>query len=533
MEENSTRKDSLAKKYGFTETDFEQIKAHGISLDKIEGEMLLFQSGIPKIYLESPATINDGILKLNREEFEKYANFFDVKKSKLKLKKFVPASGAASRMFKFLNEFLNEFNHDGETINAYINRKKDKNLSIFLAGIEKFPFYEEVKSRVKLLIDNYYSLESHEKSYYFIKTMLASEHFDFANKPKGILHFHKYETHTATPVEEHLNECAFYATSNSVSHLHFTVSEHHEKLFHKIINEVKQKVQNKSNTELNVGFSYQDKSTDTIAVDMQNKPFRNEKGELVFRPGGHGALINNLNALDADVIFIKNIDNVIQNHIEETKLYKKGIAGILLDLQEQIFEILTAIDNQKVDETSIPSTTDFMQNKLNIDVLDDFYKYTFENKLDYIKTKLNRPIRVCGMVKNEGEPGGGPFWVRSTKGNVSLQIVESSQVDTHNPEQAGILSKATHFNPVDLVCATKNYKGEKFDLNEFVDHSTGFIVHKNNKGKDLKGYELPGLWNGAMAKWITVFVEVPLITFNPVKTVNDLLKPAHQPQHDN
>lgn len=533
MEENSKRKDSLAKKHGFNASDFEQIKVHGISLYKIESELLLFQSGIPKIYLEKPATINDGILKLSKEEFQKFANHFDSKKSNLKLKKFVPASGAATRMFKFLNEFLNEFDIENETINAYINRKKDRNLSIFLAGIEKFPFYEEVKSKVKSLVDNYYSLESHEKSYHFIKTMLAAEHFDFANKPKGALNFHKYDTHIATPLEEHLNECVFYAESNKVSNLHFTVSEHHENLFQKIVDDVKEKVENESNTKLNIGFSYQDKSTDTIAVDMQNKPFRNEKSELVFRPGGHGALINNLNTLDSDIIFVKNIDNVIQNHIEDITLYKKGLAGILLEFQQKVFEILTVIDNQEINETTIQATIDFMQNKLNIDVLDDFYKYTLEGKMDYIKTKLNRPIRVCGMVKNEGEPGGGPFWVKSAKGNVSLQIVESSQVDTQNPEQVEILAKATHFNPVDLVCATKNYKGEKFDLTEFIDHSSGFIVHKNNKGKDLKSYELPGLWNGAMAKWITVFVEVPLITFNPVKTVNDLLKPAHQPKYEN
>ncbi|MCX6172970.1 MAG: DUF4301 family protein [Flavobacterium sp.] len=533
MEENSKRKDSLAKKHGFNASDFEQIKVHGISLYKIESELLLFQSGIPKIYLEKPATINDGILKLSKEEFQKFANHFDSKKSNLKLKKFVPASGAATRMFKFLNEFLNDFDIENETINAYINRKKDRNLSIFLAGIEKFPFYEEVKSKVKSLVDNYYSLESHEKSYHFIKTMLAAEHFDFANKPKGALNFHKYDTHIATPLEEHLNECVFYAESNKVSNLHFTVSEHHENLFQKIVDDVKEKVENESNTKLNIGFSYQDKSTDTIAVDMQNKPFRNEKSELVFRPGGHGALINNLNTLDSDIIFVKNIDNVIQNHIQDITLYKKGLAGILLEFQQKVFEILTVIDNQEINEITIQATIDFMQNKLNIDVLDDFYKYTLEGKMDYIKTKLNRPIRVCGMVKNEGEPGGGPFWVKSAKGNVSLQIVESSQVDTQNPEQVEILAKATHFNPVDLVCATKNYKGEKFDLTEFIDHSSGFIVHKNNKGKDLKSYELPGLWNGAMAKWITVFVEVPLITFNPVKTVNDLLKPAHQPKYEN
>ena len=533
MEENFTTKSSLAKKYGFTELDFKQINALGISLDKIEGELLLFKLGIPKIALERAATVNDGILKLSNEDFQKYADFFDSKKDNLKLKKFVPASGAATRMFKFLNEFLNEFDHENETINAYINRKKDKNLQIFLAGIEKFPFYDIIKSKVKELHNDYYSLEGHEKSYYFIKTMLDSELYDFANMPKGVLGFHKYEEHIATPVEEHLNECAFYASSNSVSNLHFTISENHEDLFNKNVDAVKRKVEAKSKTKTEVYFSYQYKSTDTIAVDMQNNPFRNSEGQLVFRPGGHGALINNLNNLDADVIFIKNIDNVIQNHIQEITLYKKGLAGILLDLQEKIFQILKSIENQKIIAENIVEIIDFMGKKLNIDVLDEFDKYTFTNKIEYIKSKLNRPIRVCGMVKNEGEPGGGPFWVKSNKGNVSLQIIESSQVDILNPDQGKILAKATHFNPVDLVCGIKNSEGQKFNLTEFIDHSTGFIVHKNNKGKDLKGYELPGLWNGAMAKWITVFVEVPLVTFNPVKTVNDLLKPAHQPQNGN
>jgi hypothetical protein len=533
MEENFTTKESLAKKHGFTEADFEQIKALGISLDKIQGELMLFKIGIPKITLEKPATIDDGIVKLSNEEFQKFADFFDTKKDALKLKKFVPASGAASRMFKFLSEFLNDFDRENETINAYINRKKDKNLPVFLAGIEKFPFYETVKNKLKALHSDYYSLESHEKSHLFIKAMLSPDHFDFANKPKGVLEFHKYDTEIATPVEEHLNECAFYASSNSISNLHFTVSDHHENLFQTIIDNVKEKVENRSNTKVNVSYSHQDKSTDTIAVTPNNAPFRTENGRLIFRPGGHGALINNLNNLDADVLFIKNIDNVIQNHIKEITLYKKGLGGVLLDLQQQIFTTLNAIENDQIKESRIPEIIYFMKEKLNIDILEDFEKYTLENKLEFIVNKLDRPIRVCGMVKNEGEPGGGPFWVRSYKGNVSLQIVESSQVETSNAEQAEILAKATHFNPVDLVCSTKNHHGDKFDLTQFVDASTGFIVTKNRNGQELKGYELPGLWNGAMAKWITVFVEVPLITFNPVKTVNDLLKPAHQPQYGN
>jgi hypothetical protein len=530
MEEEITIKNSLIAKYKLTNADFEQIKNHGIALDKIEGELFLFESGIPKVYLKKPATIHDGIVKLTADDFKNYAALFDQKKSDLKLKKFVPASGAASRMFKFLNEFLNEFNAEDETINAYINRKKDKNLPVFLAGIEKFPFYEEVKSKVKKLIPNYYSLEVHEKNYHFIKLMMDSNHFDFANKPKAALDFHKYTSHIATPVEEHLNECASYAASKGVSHLHFTVSENHENLFQQIIDEVKKKVENKTNTSLNVRYSYQNKSTDTIAVAINNKPFRDENGHLVFRPGGHGALIHNLNNLNADVIFIKNVDNVIQNHTEVTTLYKKALAGVLLDLQQEVFRILKDIDANKIEEKQINFIVDFMQKKLNIELIENFKNYTFENKIASIKNKLNRPIRVCGMVINEGEPGGGPFWIKSFRENISLQIIESSQVDVTNPEQLEIVAKSTHFNPVDLVCGIKNYCGEKFDLIDFIDHSTGFIVHKNNKGKDLKGYELPGLWNGAMAKWITIFVEVPLVTFNPVKTVNDLLKPAHQPQ---
>ncbi|WNM19395.1 DUF4301 family protein [Flavobacterium capsici] len=533
MEENFTAKKQLIDTYGFTETDFEQINNHGVSLSTIIEQITIFNHGISSIVLDRPAKIDDGILKLNQEEFEKLASYFDANKSNLKIKKFVPASGAATRMFKFLNEFLNEFDHENESINAYINRKKDKNLPVFLAGIEKFPFYEKVKSKLKEIYPEYYSLESHEKSYRFIKTMLTHPEFNFGEKPKASLDFHKYQSHIATPIEEHLNECAYYASSNAVSNLHFTISENHRHLFENIIHEVKDKVEQKSNTKTEINFSYQDKSTDTIAVNLDNQPFRSENNELLFRPGGHGALINNLNQLDSDVIFIKNVDNVIQNHIAEISLYKKALAGKLIEIQSQIYAYLNAIDSNQVTEKELTDIVAFMDKKLNIKLYEGFDKYTFDNKLQSIKNKLNRPIRVCGMVINEGEPGGGPFWVISPKGNISLQIVESSQIDLENKNQLELLRASTHFNPVDLVCSIKNYQGEKFDLTQFIDHNAGFIVTKNRNGKEVKSYELPGLWNGAMAKWITVFVEVPLITFNPVKTVNDLLKPAHQPQYEN
>lgn len=515
-----------AQKMGFSPLDFVQIYESGIPLEKIQNQLNFYKNGFDKAILVEPAKADNGILKLSENECQQKVDFFDQKKSDLKLIKFVPASGAASRMFKFLSEFLNDFDIKNESIHAYINRKKDSELSLFIVGLEKFPFFKEVDTKLKELFPDFDTLERDYKNYYFIKTLLSSQYFDFANKPKAILPFHKYKTHIATPIEEHLYECANYSSSKGSSHLHFTISEIHQSDIEKIINATKKNVEEETDTHITISFSYQNKKTDTLAVDLSNLPIRDEKGKLVFRPGGHGALIENLNSLDADIIFIKNIDNIIQNHKEINVLNKKMLAGIMLELQQQIFDYLKAIENSTVDLSEI---IDFVTNSLNIKLPDEFSKYTLDNKTNFIKLVLDRPIRVCGMVKNEGDTGGGPFWIKDLKGDISLQIIETSQIDLANVEQAKILSSATHFNPVDLVCGTRNYKKETFDLSRFIDNNSGFIVEKNKKGQNLKSYELPGLWNGAMAYWITVFVEVPLITFNPVKTVNDLLNPAHQP----
>ncbi|MWB95678.1 DUF4301 family protein [Flavobacterium sp. GA093] len=520
----------IAKKMGFSSDEFVQIYEHGIPFENVIKQLEFFKFGISKSNLISPATIGHGILNFSADEFKQKAIYFDEQKSKLKLKKFVPASGAASRMFKFLSTFLNDFDLQKETINAYINRKKDTELPIFIVAMEKFPFFKTIDKKLREVYPDFETLDRDAKNYYFIKILLASEYFDFANKPKAVLPFHQYPTHIANPIEEHLHECAHYASANQISNLHFTVSEAHQNLFESAINSVKTKVEEESNVEINIGFSYQSKSTDSIAVDGNNGLVKDKNNLLFFRPGGHGALIQNLNALAADVIFIKNIDNVIQNHIDKISLYKKALAGILIEYQQQIFEYLEIIEKHQINEVKIAEIVLFLQQNLNIEMTSDFNKFTSENKIDKIKELLDRPIRVCGMVKNEGEPGGGPFWVQNEKGIVSLQIVESSQVDLTNKKQQAILADATHFNPVDLVCGIKNYKGEKFDLTQFVDHNSGFIVEKSMDGKLVKSYELPGLWNGAMANWLTIFVSVPLLTFNPVKTVNDLLKPAHQPQ---
>jgi len=518
-----------AKELGLNSLDFIKIYNRNIKIETVAFQFNILKNGIPKINLDRAAIKNDGIATLSKDEAIYFSNFFDEKKNTLKLKKFVPASGAASRMFKFLNEFLNEFKLGEESINAYINRKKDKSLSIFLVAKDKFPFYNEVLEVTKSIFPPYNSMEKDAKDFGFIKTMLSPKHFDFANKPKGILPFHQYEDHTATAIEEHLKECIFYASSNEKSFLHFTVSEEHQNDFHMIINSVKEKIEANSNITIDVKYSYQDKSTDVIAVDLDGKPFRDQNEKIVFRPGGHGALIENLNNLNADIVFIKNIDNVIQNHTKTIALYKKALAGILIQHQEVIFKFMKMLNDSSITNENLNEIVNYIKSKLNITIKDDFVKYTKESKIDHLQTILNRPIRVCGMVKNEGEPGGGPFWVTDKKGKTFLQIIEFSQIDTKDEHQIKIFESATHFNPVDLVCGIKDYNGQKFDLTKFIDKNSGFIVEKNSNGKSLRAFELPGLWNGAMAKWLTIFVEVPLITFNPVKTVNDLLKPAHQP----
>ena len=520
--------DNLIKLGGLSSKDISQIRDRNIPLENIENQLNIFKKGIAKVQLDRAAKVGDGINKLDNSELEYYSAYFDKEKSHQRIIRFIPASGAASRMFKFLSEFLNDFDLGNESINAYINRTNCKDLRTFLAGIEKFPFYKPV---IKLLYQMHPEAESWETSqryYHFIKLLLQSDEFGYANKPKGVLPFHKYKSHTATAVEEHLAESVFY-TNDSVG-LHLTVSENHRYMFEDIIQHAKKKIEKENNIKIFTTFSYQDKSTDTIAVNPDNSPFRDDDEQLVFRPGGHGALIQNMDNLDADIIFIQNIDNVIQKNVEDVSIYKKALCGVMLELQQKIFKTLIELQKKDITDQQIEEVANFIADELGITRSDDFEMYTRENKIDKLLKILDRPIRVCGMVKNEGEPGGGPFWTIDKRGNKTLQIVESSQVDIENEQQKEILKSATHFNPVDLVCGTKNYKGEKFSLAKYIDPERGFIVDKSKNGKRLKGYELPGLWNGAMAKWITVFVEVPLITFNPVKTVNDLLKPTHQPQ---
>jgi hypothetical protein len=359
--------------------------------------------------------------------------------------------------------------------------------------------------------------------------MLREDKLNFGFYPKGLLPFHNYGSYVASPFEEHLKEAASYASSNGVARLHFTISDQHGELFNQEFDAIKKRVSAATNCSFTLEYSYQKSATDTIAVTLDDKPFRTADGSLLFRPGGHGALIENLDEQEADIIFIKNIDNVVvPADSEMVSRSKKVLAGLLLQLQAKAHTYAQMLKDAQLSGTELQEIQSFLEQELNVRLTPSFSSYSLSQQIDVLKDKINRPIRVCGMVKNEGQPGGGPFWVKDGNGNISLQITESAQVDANNPNQLEIFNQSTHFNPVDLVCAVKDYKGQKYPLRNFVDSRQGFITRKTQEGKSLKAMELPGLWNGGMAFWNTVFVEVSSKTFNPVKTVNDLLKTSHQ-----
>ncbi|WP_452224894.1 DUF4301 family protein [Lacinutrix chionoecetis] len=516
----------------FTTTQIKQLENKGLTVDKISKQIEIFKTGLPFINLESAAVINHGIFSFSEEQNKEYTTFYNNQKDNLKVIKFVPASGAATRMFKFLFEFLETYNPKKDTINGYINKHKANDLFVFGVGIEKFPFYETVIKETKKHVTDFETMSADLKAVEFIKTMLDEDRLNYSFYPKGLLPFHKYKDHVATAFEEHLFEAALYASSNYEANIHFTISKIYNNIFNEEFARIQAIVERKTNTKFNITYSYQKEKTDTIAVNSQNEPIENPDGTFYFRPSGHGALLSNLNDFDADIIFIKNIDNVVVFKYEvEVARHKKILAGVLLKMQKQSFSYLEQLEDEYISEEKIIEIARFLRKKLNVIISLEFEKYSTKYQIEYLKNKLNRPIRVCGMVKNEGEPGGGPFWVKDESGNVSLQIVESAQVDKKNKHQKSILKNATHFNPVDLVCGIKNYKGERFDLSKFVDPKTAFITMKTKTGKDIKALELPGLWNGSMAHWNTIFVQVPLVTFNPVKTVTDLLKVTHQVQN--
>ncbi len=509
--------------------DVQYIESKGITITQVKKQIERIKNGMSYSNLIAAANIGSGIERYNEQEIQDLVNLYETKQNSLNIVKFVPASGAATRMFKFLFEFLNHFNPKKENIETYAKRYNDNLIKTFFLRLEEFPFYNEVLSKAKTISPNFEKLSKEENYFEFVKTMLYENGLNYSFFPKGLLSFHKYETEIVTAFHEHLLESTLYASTNNKSDLHFTVSEKHHPYFNSELNKIKDRLEQKTNTTFNVSFSYQKGETETIALTTTNNICRNDDDSILFRPAGHGALLENLNDLNSDLVFIKNIDNIVVfNKNKKISKYKKLIAGALIQAQEQAFSFLHKLDEETATEKDMLSMAMFLSKKMNVSILDEFDDLTSEKKKQYLIDKLNRPIRVCGMVKNEGEPGGGPFWVKDENDEISLQIVEFAQIDIKNIEQAEIVKNATHFNPTDLVCGTKNYKGEKFNLLNFVDSEAAFITKKTQNGADIQALELPGLWNGSMAHWNTIFVEIPVETFNPVKTVNDLLKPEHQ-----
>ncbi|MCF2633975.1 DUF4301 family protein [Prevotellamassilia timonensis] len=504
------------------ENDKALLAAKGITEEKLHQQLECFQKGFPFLRLHAAAGIGKGILQPSETDAEAYLKAWDAytDDASHRIVKFVPASGAASRMFKNMFAFAD----------ADYDAPQTDFEKTFFEKIHSAAFFQDLNDACLRLHGKDIDALLAEGAYKpIVKAMLGSEGLNYGALPKGLLKFHNYPEGARTPVEEHLVEGALYARQKDGSvHIHFTVSPEHRALFEKLVAEVAPAYEKHFGVTYDVSFSEQKPSTDTVAANPDNTPFRKEDGSLLFRPGGHGALIENLNDIKADVVFVKNIDNVVPDKLkEDTVKNKRLLAGVLVSVQKKVFAYLKKLDSGRYTMDELREMLQFVQKELC--TKNPETKMLEDTELAiYLEQKLNRPIRVCGMVRNVGEPGGGPFLAYNPDGTYSPQILESSQIDMNDAEKKAMFEQGTHFNPVDLVCAIKDFRGKDFELPAFVDPQTGFISHKSKDGKELKALELPGLWNGAMSNWNTVFVEVPLSTFNPVKTVNDLYRPQHQ-----
>lgn len=503
-----------------TEADKKQVEARGMTVEQVENQLQQLSNGFPFLRIVSAAAVDKGIEVPTEAEQQRYlAAWQQYKEEGHKIVKFVPASGAASRMFKDLFAFLTA-PYDVPTTEAE---------KTFFDGVKKFAFSEALCAQIQKNEGKTIQELLREGRYKEIVSNLLEEHgLNYGQLPKGLLLFHKSEGGPRTPMEEHLVEAALYASSKGQAHIHFTVSHQHLALFRKRVEERVAHFAQQFGVQFDITFSEQKPSTDTVAAQPDGTPFRQQDGSLLFRPGGHGALIQNLNDLQADVVFIKNIDNVVPDRLKaETVHWKQILAGRLITLQQQAFRYMEQLEAARYTKSDLEEMIRFVQRDLCC--RNNQLKHMEDAELvEYLKGKLHRPMRVCGVVRNVGEPGGGPFLVEHEDGSVDLQILESSQIDMSNEAYRLMFTQGTHFNPVDLVCATRDHHGQSYQLPDFVDPSTGFVSQKSKDGRELKALELPGLWNGAMSNWCTVFLEVPLSTFNPVKTVNDLLRDAHQ-----
>jgi hypothetical protein len=502
----------------FTEADVSRIEKEGLTRELVLAQIDLFKRGFCPVKLNRPCTVNDGIVTLPEEELTKMVALYEEELPMgRRVLKFVPASGAASRMFRDWYIYLERGSLDA-------GQREE-----FARELKMFAFYDNLRDVILRDGEDLEKLLEVQRHADILAYILTSKGLNYGNLPKALLKFHAYSDGSRSALEEHLVEAALYTKDACrVCRLHFTLSGEHRDDVADYLSVIKRHYEKHYDVTFDIVLSTQQSSTNTIAVDLDNRPFRDQQGELVFRPGGHGALLDNLNGTGGDIIYLKNIDNIVPDRLKPvTVFYKKVLGGYLIYLQNEIFRCLRYLEKAELDEKTLQELKLFCEKRLNLVMPQWFEDLPLSEKRSFILNRLNRPIRVCGMVRNQGEPGGGPFWVNEKDGTRSLQIIEESQIDSGSAEQKAIWSRATHFNPVDLVCGVCNYRSCEFDLHDFVNRDAYFISQKSEKGRDLKALELPGLWNGSMAFWITIFVEVPIETFNPVKTIHDLLRPQH------
>ena len=514
--------------------DLKQLKNKGIAVSIVEKQIEQFKTGFPFLNITAPATLGKGIMKIDDDLVPKYQKLHRKMLATKRVVKFVPASGAASRMFQKVYELIQDHDNSYEKYLSTLTDRSFNSIFYVCEHLKRIAFYSDL---MEAAIKNGKEINCilNKKNYAEAVNLIVSEKgLNYGNLPKGLIKFHRYQDEVRTAAEEHLVEGAQYAASNGHVSIHFTVSPEHIEPFKTLMNDVRSKYEKRYGVLFNISYSVQDPSTDTIAVDSTNQPFRNADNTILFRPAGHGALLKNLGEIDSDVVFIKNIDNVVTDRLKtDTIKYKEILGGVLFELQDRVAVYMVRLENpDSISDANLTKMVNFARKRLNNPFPFSMNSVTRNQKVEWLLQVLNRPIRICGMVRNEGEPGGGPFWVKNADGSESLQIVESSQLDPTNKTHVKLIKEATHFNPVDLVCYITDYKGNVFDLDKFRDDNTGFISTKSKDGQVLKALELPGLWNGSMANWNTVFVEVPISTFNPVKTINDLLRAEHLHEFD-
>ncbi len=509
----------------FKKQDMEQIQARGITLKQAESQMETFRRGFSYSRLQRPCTKGDGITVLRKSDLRRLEKIYSQAARSRKAIKFIPASGAASRMFQVLLAAKDQTAPDSAPTNA-----EQRDVKEFFAHLQGYAFYDDLNAIMKRAGLDIATLISKGQYDEVLEYLLTDKGLNYGHLCKGLIKFHCYRDHCRTPFEEHLVEAAAYTVDkNHAARLHFTVPPEQREIISTHLQEAKSRHESPG-VKFDIGLSIQKPSTDTLAVNLENEPFRDTQDRLVFRPGGHGALLENLQELEGEIVFIKNIDNVVPDRLKgETYAYKKALGGLLAEVQDQTYGYIRELSKKNVDDRALNEALEFAGENLAVILSKQIHQGTKQGKVRFLLDKLNRPLRVCGMVKSTGAPGGGPFWVGEDTHTGSLQIVESSQVNLASTEQSDIWNASTHFNPVDIVCGLRDFRGQPFDLSSFCDPRACFISTKSMNGKPLKALELPGLWNGGMAHWNTIFVEVPLITFNPVKTFLDLLEEVHGP----